>query len=293
MNRKKALGRGIAAIIPTGAVDEKKDLSEISLDHISVNPRQPRKDFDEEKMMELVASISEHGIIQPITARKIGENRYELIAGERRYRACRYLKYDTIPTYIRDIQDTEEVMELALIENIQRANLNPIEEAEAYSKIIEKNGMPQETLAQRMGKKRSTITNSLRLLRLPDELLSSLISQKDHFTSGHARAVLSLDNEKRMLSVWNRILDQKLSVRKTEELVSRLTQSNKNQTARLNKGKKSKSPWQRQVEGTLQNLMGTRVQLKSNAKSEGKIEIEYYSKEDLDRLLDIFDSIKL
>ena len=296
MNRKKALGRGLAAMIPQGAADDenKRNLSELPLDQINTNPNQPRKEFNEEAMMELVSSISEHGIIQPITVSKISDDNYELIAGERRYRACKYLNFDTIPTYVRDINSEQERMELALIENIQRADLNPIEEAQSYSTLIESFTLSQESLAKRVGKKRSTITNSLRLLKLPPELQASLISQKEHFTAGHARAVLALEDTKRMVNAWNRILDEKLSVRKTEELVNRLNLPNDGSIVKTSPSvKKAKSQWQKTLENKLQTVMGTRVQLKLKAQNEGKIEIEYYSKEDLDRLIEMFDSIDL
>ncbi len=298
MNRKKALGRGIAAMIPTGGSndEDRKTLNEIPLTQIQVNPNQPRKEFDEEGMMELVSSISEHGIIQPVTVRQIDEDKYELIAGERRYRACRYLNFETIPAYVREISDDLEVMEMALIENIQRENLNPIEEAEAYSALIELHGMSQENVAQRVGKKRSTITNSLRLLRLPQEIRASLMASNDNFTAGHARAILALENEKRMINLWNRIRDERLSVRKAEELVSRLMQAKDSAPAETaeavsTRGKKTKSPYLRSVEDKLQSVMGTKVQVKTRTREGGQIEIEFYSREDLERILEIFESI--
>jgi len=298
MNRKKALGRGISAMIPQGdqSSESPRNTAEIPLDQIRANPNQPRKDFDEEGMMELVASISEHGVIQPVTLRMTGENHYEIIAGERRFRACKYLNYTHIPAYIREVPEDMDIMEMALIENIQRENLNAVEEAEAYSVLIERYGLSQDSVAKRVGKKRSTVTNSLRLLRLPDALRASLINPADGFTAGHARAVLALEDEKRMLNLWNRILSEKLSVRQTEELVSRLTapKSASSGAVKENTGKKAKSPYVRNIEDRLQTLLGTRVQLKiSERKEGGQIGIEFYSREDLSRILELFDSIEI
>ena len=235
-------------------------------------------------------------MIQPVTLHRIGEDRYEIIAGERRFRACKYLNYTHIPAYIRDVPEEMDVMEMALIENIQRENLNAVEEAEAYSVLIEKYGLSQDSVAKRVGKKRSTVTNSLRLLRLPDALRASLFNPADGFTAGHARAVLALDDEKRMISLWTRILNDKLSVRQTEELVARLTAA-KTGTAEgsgRHTGKKAKSPYVKTIEDKLQTIMGTRVQLKiSDRKDGGQIGIEFYSREDLDRILELFDSIEI
>ena len=203
MIRKKGLGRGIAAMIPTESSEDEKNgsLNEISIGKIKANPHQPRKEFNEEGMMELVSSIKTHGIIQPITVRSSENESYELISGERRLRACRYLNYEAIPAYILEVSEDQDMAEMALIENIQRENLNPIEEASAYNELLENYQLSQEEVAKKVGKKRSTITNSLRLLRLPDELKAGLCNTNDNFSAGHARALLGLKNNKQMICI--------------------------------------------------------------------------------------------
>lgn len=291
MMRKKALGRGIAAMIPDGPqVEDNRSESgyEVELQRVKANPRQPRKDFREDELMELVESIREHGIIQPLTVRKIDDD-YELIAGERRLRAARYLKLDRVPVYVIEADNDESVMEMALIENIQRENLNPVEEAQAYQSLIQTYHLSQDDVAKKVGKNRSTVTNSLRLLRLPEEILSSLVNKDSGFTAGHARALLSLDSVEMMNHLWQKILKEKLSVRAAEEWVKKLLKGGI--TERKETVRAAKTPYQRTVEDKLQNAFGTKVRLKPKEKG-GSVEIEYYSNEDLERLLELFESIE-
>mgnify|MGYP001113621663 CR=1 FL=1 len=222
MVKNKALGRGLDLLIPTyrdtdGPL-QNEAVKEIPIASIRPNPYQPRRDFKPEELQELIQSIREKGLITPVTiTEKNGE--YILVAGERRLRACRELKMKTIPSYFREVDGEEELMELALIENIQRENLNAIEEAMAYRALIERYGLSQEIVATRIGKKRSTITNSLRLLKLPQEIRESLIAEE--ITSGHARAILAADTPAGMIRIWQMIVQKGLSVREAERLTQK------------------------------------------------------------------------
>lgn len=287
-NRKhKALGRGISAIIPNFETDEaRENLNEIRLSLISTNPLQPRKLFDETVMDELVNSIREKGIIQPVTVRKKGEG-YELIAGERRVRAARIAGLETIPAYVIEVASDEEMMELALIENIQREDLNPVDEALGYSLLIEKYGISQEDVATKVGKNRTTITNSIRLLKLPEVILNGLRDRR--ITTGHARALLGLESPKQQETLYQKIVNEGLSVRAVEEWVRKISE-------RAHRPQKEtpirpKNPYHRKIESLLQQTLGTRVRIRTSARG-GKLEIEYYSPEDLERLMELFDTIQ-
>ena len=216
-----ALGRGLDALISTEAVrtSGSSTINEIALDQIEPNPNQPRHDFDEESLQELAGSIREIGIIQPITLRQVAENRFQIIAGERRWRASQLAGLKTIPAYIRTIKD-ESVMEMALVENIQREDLNPIEIALAYEHLLESPGMTQEKVSERVGKSRVAITNYLRLLKLTAQVQMDL--QKKEIDMGHARALLGLDDPHLQLKLFNEIVKNQYSVRKVEEMVKLL-----------------------------------------------------------------------
>ena len=216
-----ATGRGLSALISTENVQTSgsSTISEIALTDIERNPNQPRRDFDEEALQELANSISEIGIVQPITLRQISENRYQIIAGERRWRASQIAGLSTIPAYIRTIND-ENVMEMALVENIQREDLNAVEIALAYQHLLDNSGMTQEKVADRVGKKRTTVANFLRLLKLPAPVQMAL--QKKEIDMGHARALLSLDNPQLQIKVFREILKNSYSVRKVEEICQQL-----------------------------------------------------------------------
>ena len=217
VNKRNTLGRGLGSLLKTkdNAID-KKIFDEINLKFIDTNSDQPRKSFDEKKLHELSASIKQHGIIQPITVRKISENKYQLISGERRYKASKLLGKETIPAFIK-VADEDNILELALIENIQREDLNSIEIAISYKKLIDELKINQENLGSRVGKDRSTINNYLRLLKLPPTIQKGLIDNK--IQMGHARSLITLEKSEIQLKIYQLILSNKLSVRKTEELV--------------------------------------------------------------------------
>lgn len=288
MAKSKALGRGLEVLIPTFQTGDREvqdtPVKEINIYDIKPNPYQPRREFATEELKELAQSIRERGLITPITVTKQG-NDYILVAGERRLRACKQLGLETIPTYFRTVESDEELMELALIENVQRENLNPIEEAMAYRALIERYGLSQETVAERIGKKRSTIANSLRLLKLPQEIRESLI--QNEISSGHARAILAADSSPAMIRIWQQVVNKGLSVREAEKL----TRKSSDEGSRSVKSTASvkKDPAVLKLESSLQQSLGTKVRIK-HRKPGGTIEVTYYSTEDLERILDIVES---
>jgi len=288
----KRLGKGLEALIRSDKDKGKSDsaslktktqsISKIKLNHIHPNPNQPRKLFDVIALNELAASISEKGLISPITVRKV-KNGYELIAGERRWRALKHLKKRTVPAYVLDTKNSSDIMEMALVENIQREDLNSIEESEAYAVLNKKYGLSHESIAKAVGKKRVTISNSLRLLKLPLEIRKSLIEKK--ISAGHARAILQTKSPSTMIKVWEVIMEKNLSVRDAENMV-KAKQPNQSKKRRALKNKDHQmSP----IENKLIEILGTKVKLKSSQKG-GKIEISYFSIDDLDRIIDIISS---
>ncbi len=286
MVKNKALGRGLDVLIPTfntgDGIQQEMPVKDINIHSIKPNPYQPRREFTRDEMLELVQSIREKGLIAPITVTEI-KGEYILIAGERRLRACKQLKMDTIPVYFRDIEGEDELLELALIENVQRENLNPIEEAMAYRALVERYGLSQEMIAERIGKKRSTITNSLRLLKLPQEIRESLISAE--ITSGHARAILAAENYSKMIKVWQQIVKKGLSVREAEKL----TQRSSADTKRTATTTVPRDPVILKLESAFQQALGTKVRIKHRHPG-GNIDISYYSSEDLERILEIIET---
>jgi ParB family chromosome partitioning protein len=284
----KRLGKGIGALIPDlpQSVDLEYKLAEIDINKIRSNPHQPRKQFGVMTMEELKNSIREKGIVQPITVRQI-DDEFEIIAGERRLRASKELGLKFIPSYILPVKSDVEMIELAIIENVQREDLNPIEEAEAYSVLIENFNLSHEEIAEKVGKDRSTITNCLRLLNLPEPIIKDLRNRE--LSAGHARVILSLNDEKQEINLWRRIKRDGLSVRAVETLVKRSTERTlKKDTQRRTS---NKSLFIKNIEDNLMHKLGTRVKIKEQG-NKGKIEIDYYSKEDLNRLLEIFNLIK-
>jgi len=288
----KRLGKGLEALIRSGEDKEKNNpsllktetesISTIKLKHIYPNPEQPRKHFDDAALNELAASISENGLISPITVRKV-KNGYELIAGERRWRALKYLKKRAVPAYVVKTKNSSDVMEMALVENIQREDLNAIEESEAYSVLNEKYGLPHEAIAKAVGKKRATISNSLRLLKLPLEIRRSLINGK--ISAGHARAILQTKPPLSMIKVWKTIVEKNLSVRNAENMVKTLEVDHLQKKRRSRNRNHQTAP----IENKLIEILGTKVKLKSS-KNGGKIEISYFSIDDLERIIDIISS---
>lgn len=271
-SENKRLGKGLESLISSGG-DRKEYIKEIEVDKLIPNPTQPRKNFDLEKIEELSNSIKENGILQPIIARQIGET-YEIIAGERRFKAALLAGIKKVPVIIRKMED-DKSLEIALIENIQREDLNPLEEADAYKLLIEKYKYTQEELANKLGKNRATITNTLRLLRLPDQIKNDINIGK--ISSGHARAILSLDGEKEQLKIADKVVKESLSVRDVEKLVK-----DKKELKRSQKMDNKKIEIL-EIENKLKEYLGTKVKIK-DGNNKGKIEIEYYSNGDLERI---------
>ena len=252
----------------------------ININDIKTNENQPRKNFDENKIAELAASITEHGIIQPLVVRR-NKSGYEIVAGERRWRASRKAELKEVPCIIRDFDD-EQNMLIAIIENMQREDLNPIEEAEGLNQMIKTYGMTQEEVSKSVSKSRPYITNALRLLKLPENIQSMVTEGK--LTTGHARALIPVTDQKMQLDICNRIINEGLSVRKVEDLVSKLGQPKKKPA------KKVKNANTIHVENELKNLYGTRVNIKEKGKK-GTIELEYYSTDELNRLIELLKSV--
>ena len=284
----KRLGKGIDALIrpqsnqdiaPAGVIS-------IQISDIKTNPHQPRKIFDKKSLEELAASIKEKGVITPITV-KLENNGYVLIAGERRLRASKLIKKKQIPAYIIELTSDSEMMEVALIENIQRENLNSIEESEAYAVLQGKFNLSQSKIAVAVGKSRTTITNALRLLQLPIEVKKSISDNR--ISAGHGRAILAMKTESKMLNLWKMILEQNLSVRAAEALVKGKTIkfSKKNKTTI-----KSKKASVRKIEDELISIFGTKVQLNHKDNKGGSIVVDYFSNDDLERLLDLIRTIE-
>lgn len=287
-----ALGRGLDALISTEAVRTQgsSTISEIPLDQIEPNREQPRSLFDEEALKELATSISQIGIIQPITLRQTAENRFQIIAGERRWRASQMAGLKTIPAYIRTIND-ENVMEMALVENIQREDLNPIEISLAYEHLLETLGMTQEKVSQRVGKSRTAITNYLRLLKLPAQVQMAL--QKREIDMGHARALLGIDSPSTQLQVFKEIVKNGWSVRKVEEMVQHLKNGDDLESGKKKIQSKAKMPEEYGIlRDRLSGFLNTKVQLSCSSKGKGKISIPFNDEKDLERIMELFDKLK-
>jgi len=296
---KQVLGRGLASLIPrqpatppAAAVGRQDDgssneiIAQIDLDKIERNPYQPRADFDPVALDELRQSILEKGIIQPITVRRL-EQGYQLVSGERRVRAARDAGLKQVPAYIIRVQSNEEMLELALVENLQREHLNPIEVAISYRRLIDECRLTQDEVSQRIGKDRTTVTNFLRLLKLPDSIQMAV--RKGEISGGHARALAGIEDENLQLKVFKRAVSRGLSVREVERLAQK-------------KGKRNASPdfgRSREMAGTLTNIedhlrqfLGTKVQIRPIHEGKGEILIEYYTSEDLERILEIFEGLE-
>ena len=287
----KRLGKGLEALIRSNspdtseASDVSSGISSVLISKINTNPLQPRKEFKKELLDDLAASIKENGVISPITVREDGK-KFTLIAGERRLRASQLIGLKDIPAYIIEVKNSSDMMQLALIENIQRENLNPMEESEAYYLLQDKFNFSQSDIAKSVGKSRSTITNSLRLLQLPNEIRASLKENK--ISAGHARAILAAGSSQAMLKLWKQILKDNLSVRSAEDLSKKSKKSK--QKKRTNK--KSKSKYLISLENELISIFGTKVQLNSKSGKSGSISIEYFTNDDLDRILELIRNIE-
>ena len=286
VSKRPALGKGMGALIsaevPEQEDDDKKSVIEVSIDKISGNPGQPRKTFDDDGLEELSNSIREKGVIQPILVEKSGGS-YIIIAGERRYRASRLAGLKTVPVIVGDFSENEK-LEIALIENIQRENLNPIEEALAYHDLMDRANLSQEEVALKVGKNRSTVANSLRLLKLPDEIRQSLVEQR--ISAGHARAILSLDTETRMNELHRKILTEGLSVRDAESFSGGAKKSGGKKAKAAAKKSANLHPELSRIQDMFIDKLGTKVNI-SGTLSKGKIEIAYFSMDDLERIYEI------
>jgi len=291
-DQSKRLGRGLDAILESLGTSQEGAETITSLDpnQIRPNPLQPRKDFDSEKAVQtftdLKASIQSKGLIQPVTVREIN-GEYELIAGERRLRACQELGLESIPVHILEVDSDVDMMEIALIENLQRDNLNPLEEAEAFSLLADKYQLSHEKIADNIGKSRAAITNALRLLKLPADIKFALKNLV--LSAGHARALLGLTSEKEIINAFQQVRRYNMSVRETENYIKKIKQRSSAPEKKPPR-KQVKSVFIRESEETLMTILGTRVQIKPG-KKKGTIEVEYFGNEDLERLLELFESL--
>ena len=288
--RRNTLGRGLDALLSMDEIktDGSSSINEIEISKISVNPNQPRREFNQVALEELAGSIAEIGIIQPITLRELSTNRYQIIAGERRFRASQIAGLTSIPAYIRKASD-ENVLEMALIENIHREDLNAIEVALAYQNLIEEYSLTQERLSERVGKKRATVANYVRLLKLPAPVQVAL--QNRQIDMGHARALLPLENPKVQIKLLKDIIANQYSVRKVEELVKAFNEGLS--TDELKKKRKTKLPEEFNIlKQHLSDFFNTKVQLTCTEKGKGKISIPFQNDEELERIIEIFDSLK-
>ncbi|MBQ0034533.1 MAG: ParB/RepB/Spo0J family partition protein [Bacteroidales bacterium] len=284
MKKTTGLGRGLDALIDTSRVNVGggSSISEVSLDNIYANPNQPRRNFDEEALEELTDSIREHGVISPITLRKNDDGTYMIIAGERRYRASKMAGLTTIPAYVRTAKD-EQVMEWALIENIQRDDLDAIEIALAYQRLMDEYQITQEKMAERVGKKRATVANYLRLLKLPAEIQMGI--QQKKIEMGHARALAGSKSTEQQLEVYKRILSEGLSVRRVEELVAKEDEPQK-------KTKKAAGPEVIAIQQRLTAALGAKVTLTTDEKGKGRIAVNFRNAEQLEALIKKIESIR-
>lgn len=307
---KKGLGKGLGAIFGEDVVKENKEETEkkakakaeakaaeemdekgrilmLKLDLVQPNKEQPRKTFDEEKINELAESIKNYGVLQPLLVQK-NDSFYEIIAGERRWRAAKAAGLKEIPAVLKEYSK-QEAMEISLIENVQRADLNPIEEALGYRQLIDEFGLTQEEIAVRVAKSRTAITNTMRLLKLDEQIQNMLV--QGVITSGHARALLSLEDTQMQLKAAKEILDKKLSVRETERLVKRLQKEASGEKKEEKKKDETLALIYQDLEDRMKSVMGTKVSIHNKDKNKGRIEIEYYSEAELERIVEMIESI--
>jgi ParB family chromosome partitioning protein len=293
--RQVGLGKGLGALLSdaeesTNIAKESfpernmAGIAEIAIDSIETNPFQPRQEFEEEALRELADSIRVHGIIQPITVRKLDNHTYQIISGERRWQASKMAGLEKIPAFIRTAND-QQMLEMALIENIQRENLNPIEIAMSYARLISECNLKHEELGNRVGKKRSTVTNYLGLLKLPPEIQASV--RDGRLTMGHAKALAAVENIDLQLTLFQRVLKEESSVRKTEEMVRDIFQGNEKEEKKVTKLPKEDSPEVKRLQSDLSSHFGTQVKVLSSQEGKGEIRIPFHSTDDLNRLIDL------
>lgn len=297
-NKKRALGSGLDNLIPIYSdinSDETKEKNEnvsretlIPINQIDPNRAQPRTRFDEDALQELADSIKQYGIIEPIVVQKQGK-RYEIIAGERRWRAARIAGLKEVPVVVKEYSD-QDIFTIALIENIQREDLNPIEEAIAYQKLIRELNLKQDEVAEKVSKSRTAITNSMRLLKLEERVQQMLIDEM--ISEGHGRALLPISNAEEQFTLAMKVFDEKLSVRETERMVKKLLEEKKKNTAENTPATKDDSFIYRGLEEKLKQSIGAKVEIKKKTNNTGKIEIEYYSMEELERIVELMESVQ-
>ena len=300
--KRSGLGKGLDSLIPDKAVNKsattgkKEEKSEkkvnesgeqlVPINQVEPNREQPRKEFDEDALLELADSIKQYGILQPLIVQK-RKDYYEIIAGERRWRAAKKAGLKEVPVIIREYTD-QQVVEISLIENIQRENLNPIEEAMAFKKLLEEFNLTQDEVAERVSKSRTAVTNSMRLLKLSEKVQQMIVDEM--ITTGHARALLALDDEEQQYTLANKIFDEKLSVRETEKLVKALKNPKKEDTTKEVEDKNSFI--YADIEDKMKSVIGTKVNIHQKKSGKGKIEIEYYSQDELERIFELIMSAK-
>lgn len=304
---QKVLGRGLGALIsdasavnrPTPApapIQRSNDsITEIALANISANPNQPRTKFDEESLLELAESIRNLGVIQPITLRDVGEGKYQIVSGERRFRASQLVGLDSIPAYVRKVNDDQLLM-LGLVENVQREDLDPVEIAISYQRLLDECNLTQESLSEKVGKKRSSVANYLRLLKLPPEIQVGIINKDISF--GHARALIAIEEEELKLSIYREIIEKDLSVRQVEELIRAERNKGTEQAVVETKSKPSKEAnvlpeSYQKLQTQLSGKFNTPVAFKRNDKGKGEIVIAFKSDEDLERLIVLLDQLSI
>lgn len=285
MAKKFTLGKGLSALIPEESADSIEERSKvlISINKIKSDEEQPRKLFDSEKIAELAESIKTHGIIQPLILRKYNEEQYIIVAGERRWRAAKMAGLKEIPAIIMDLS-SRDVLEISLIENIQRQDLNPIEEAVAYKKLLNDFKITQDELSKRIGKSRVAIANTIRLTNLDERVQQYIV--EGIISEGHGRVLLAINDKEKQYEIAQKVIDEKLSVRELERLIKKINENDENE--KVDENIDRLNPYYKEIKNQLQNYFGTKVNI-LNKKNKGKIEIEYYSEEDLQRILDIIN----
>jgi ParB family transcriptional regulator, chromosome partitioning protein len=295
--KKRALGKGLSALLKNPETDitsleSDKDLikvagsiSEININQIEVNPFQPRIDFDQDSLQELAASISQLGIIQPITVRKMGYDKYQLISGERRFRACQIAQFESVPAFVR-IANDQEMLEMALVENIQREQLNPVEVALSYQRLLNECKLTQDKMSERVGKKRSTITNYLRLLKLPPEILASLKNKE--ISMGHARALINVSNHETQINIFRDALENGFSVREIEQIVKEFGSIGYKKVSPKKRKGTIPSFEHQKISNDLKKVTGKSVNLKVSKSGKGKLEISFSNEDELSEIIKYF-----
>lgn len=296
--KKSGLGKGLDSLITdkvgknttVKVKTEEKEATDgvmLNINKVEPNRDQPRKNFDEDALLELAESIKQFGILQPLLVQK-KDDYYQIVAGERRWRAAKMAGVKEVPVIIKQLSD-QEIMEISLIENIQRENLNPIEEALAYKRLLNEFNLKQDEVAERVSKSRTAVTNSMRLLKLNEKVQQMVIDEM--LTTGHARALLGIDDQEKQFLVAQKIFDEKLSVRDTEKLVKKLQKEKKEKKDGSDQKDEKLEAIYRDLEEQIKQIFGTKVYIKQKNEKEGKVEIEYYSQDELDRIVDMFRSI--